>query len=80
MQVVAVRGRNLAGESLRAQQLIAAVPRPLPTSSPDSLRIFGAATGAYSAMIGCAAVCLLRPVTLSSGSLVVHYDGVYCCG
>lgn len=51
MQVVAVRGRNLAGDSLRAQQLIAAVPRPLPTSSPDSLRRFSAATGALAAMV-----------------------------
>ncbi len=51
MQVVAVKGRNLAGDSLRAQQLITSMPRPLPTSSPESLRRFGAATGALAAMI-----------------------------
>ena len=47
-----MKGRNLAGDSLRAQQLIAAVPLPLPTSSPDSLRQFGAATGALIAAYG----------------------------
>ena len=50
MQVVAVKGRNLAGDSLRAQQLITSVPCPLPISSPDSLRRFGAATGALLAI------------------------------
>ena len=52
MQVVAVKGRNLAGDSLRAQQLITVLPPPLPTSSPDSLCRFGAATGALNAMYG----------------------------
>ena len=50
MQAVAVKGRNLAGDSLRAQQLVTSVPRQLPTSLPDSLRRFGAATGMLTAI------------------------------
>ena len=46
MQVVGVKGPNLAGDCLQAQQLIACVPEPLPTSAPQSIRRYAAATGA----------------------------------
>ena len=45
VQVVGVKGSNLAGDCLRAQQLVTCLPQPLPTTSPDSLRRYAAATG-----------------------------------
>jgi hypothetical protein len=48
LQVVGVKGPNLAGDCLRAQQLIACVPEPLPTSVPQTLRQYAAATGALT--------------------------------
>ena len=48
MQVVGVKGPNLAGDSLRAQQIITCVPELLPTSVPQSLRQYAAATGALT--------------------------------
>ena len=43
-----MKGPNLAGDCLQAQQLIACVPEPLPTSAPQTLRRFAAATGALA--------------------------------
>lgn len=43
-----MKGPNLAGDCLRAQQLIACVPEPLPTSAPQTLRRYAAATGALT--------------------------------
>ena len=66
MQVVAVKGRILAGDSLRAQQLIISVPQPLPASSPDSLRRFSAATGALQVTESLPGPW--RPARLSNGT------------
>jgi hypothetical protein len=48
MQVVGVKGLNLAGDCLRAQQLITCVPEPLPTSAAQTLGQYAIATGALA--------------------------------
>lgn len=76
MQVVGVKGPNLAGDCLRAQQLIACVPEPLPTSAPQTLCQYAAATGALTcAKRSClwksmeAMVAFLTSTVLSLGGL-----------